>query len=191
MALLLFKEKRLRKAEKSLNSGKRTEAFKMAQPLIHAKSKEMAYRANRICGLALYHQKKHEDSLPYMKAACQLGNYKHDWYNLTMSLTFNGDFEEADDAFQNIYRTKVQPGYLYTPPTPTLLFQYMKALQRQGNTENAKKRANELKQMFSGVGTSNIDQQIARGLPAYPTFRDEIKNLYEPDELAKWEEQNH
>jgi tetratricopeptide (TPR) repeat protein len=189
MGFVLLKKRRLEKAEQSLNAGKRVLALKLAKPLLHARNAEVAHRANRLSGLALYKQKKYQDSLPFFKTACQLGNYRHDWYNFAIALVYSGNAAIADDAFQNIYRTKIQPGYLYSTPTPILLFQYMRALIQQGKTEKARQRANELKQMYAGVGISDINIQKQRGLPTYPTFRNEIISLFQPEELDVWEKQ--
>ena len=189
MGFVILKNRRIQKAERSLNSGKRELALKLAKPLLNAKNNEIAYRANRLSGLALYKQKKYKDGLPFLETACQLGNYQHDWYNFAITLAYNGNAEKADGAFQNIYRTKVQSGYLYTTPIPTMLFQFIRALIRKGNVEIAKKRANELKQMYAATGISDINKQVPRGLPAYPTFRKEIAAIFQSEELDAWEKQ--
>lgn len=190
MGFVLLKKRRLLKAEESFNLGKKSMALKQAKPLLTSKNKEFAYRANRLSGLALYKQRKYQESIPLMEAACQLGNYRHDWYNLSMAFAFNGHFEKADEAFQNIYRTNVQSGYMYAISIPAMLFQYMKVLIQKGNTERAIRRANELKQMYAGTGISDVNKQIPRGLPAYPTFRKEIETLFPAEKLQAWEKQN-
>lgn len=183
MRFVLLKKRRLERAEQNLNTGKRALALKLALPLLNAKNKDIAFRANRVSGLALYKQKKYNESLPFLEKACQLGNYQHDWYNFAIALVYSGNSGKADEAFQNIYRTKVQPGYLFATPIPLLLFQYMKALKQKGEPEKARTRANELKQMYAGVGISDIGKQVSRGLPAYPTFRKEIVSIFQPEEL--------
>lgn len=183
MRFVLLKKRRLERAEQNLNAGKRALALKLALPLLNAKNKDIAFRANRVSGLALYKQKKYNESLPFLEKACQLGNYQHDWYNFAIALVYSGNSGKADEAFQNIYRTKVQPGYLFATPIPLLLFQYMKALKQKGEPEKARTRAKELKQMYAGVGISDISKQVSRGLPAYPTFRKEIVPIFQPEEL--------
>ncbi|PTN08686.1 M48 family metallopeptidase [Mangrovibacterium marinum] len=186
MPFILFKNRRLNKATYALNSGKYQQALKLAQPLVNSRNNEIAYRANFIGGLALYKRKKYDDSLPFLEKACQLGNYRHDWYNLAMASVFAGKLTEADEAFKNIYRTNVQPGYVYAVPVPGLLFQYMKALKRNQFIDAAITRANELKQMYVGVG-SDTTKQVQRGLPAYPAFRVEVESLFHPEKFIVWE----
>uniref|UniRef100_UPI0032162102 tetratricopeptide repeat protein n=1 Tax=uncultured Draconibacterium sp. TaxID=1573823 RepID=UPI0032162102 len=186
MRLILFKNRRLNKAEYALNIGKYQEAFRLGQALKNSQKNEMAYRANFICGLALYKRKKYEDSLGFLEKACLLGNYRHDWYNLAMASVFAGKLEKAEEAFKNIYRTNVQPGYLYAVPVPGLLFQYLKALKHKQFIDAAIIRANELKQMYLGVG-SDTTKQVQRGLPAFPAFRIEVEPLFQPEKFMMWE----
>lgn len=185
MHLILFKKRRLNKAEFAFNSGRYKEAVKLAQVLVNSGNTEMAFRANRVCGLALYKRKKYEDSRSFLEKACQLGNYRHDWYNLAMALVFAGQLEEAEEAFKNIYRTNVQPGYMYSIAIPGLLFQYMKALKKKQFVDAAIVRANELKQMFVGVGP-DATKQVQRGLPALTTFLAEVEPLFEPERFVAW-----
>ena len=186
MPFILLKNRRLNKAAFALNCGKYQEAVKLAQPLVNTKNTAMAYRANFVCGLALYKRRKHEDSLGFLEQACRFGNYRHDWYNLAMASVFAGRLEKAEEAFKNVYRTNVQPGYLYAVPVPGLLFQYLKALKKNQFTDAAIIRANELKQMYIGVGP-DTDKQVQRGLPAYPTFRMEVESLFQPERFVAWE----
>jgi len=186
MHFIFFKDRRLNKAELALNNGSYQNAVKLGLPYVNSKNSETAFRSNRLCGLALYKQKKYDESIGFLEKACQLGNYRHDWYNLAMSCAFAGNLNKAEDAFQNIYRTNVQPGYMYSVPVPGLLFQYMKALKQKQFNEAAIVRANELKQMYLGVG-KDINQQVHRGLPAYTTFRKEVEPLFEPERFILWE----
>ncbi|MDX8339226.1 hypothetical protein SLH46_08550 [Draconibacterium sp. IB214405] len=185
MRLILFKARRLKKAELAFNGGKYREAVKLGNPLTNVLNNEMAFRANRVCGLALYKQKKYEESLEYLEKSSQLGNYRHDWYNLAMALVFAGKLEKAEDAFKNIYRTNVQPGYLYAVPVPGLLYQYMKALTKKQFADASKARANELKQMYVGVGPDTA-KQVQRGLPNFTTFLAEVESLFEPERFVDW-----
>lgn len=185
MHLILLKNRRLSKAERALNSGKYQEALKLGQALAGSQNREMSFRANRVCGLAFYKRKKYKDSLAYLEKACQTGNFRHDWYNLAMALVFAGKLNEAEEAFKNIYRTNVQPGYLYAVPVPGLLYQYMKALKKKVFIEAAKVRANELKQMFVGVGPDTT-KQLQRGLPALGTFLAEVETLFDPERFVVW-----
>lgn len=186
MHLIIFKNRRLNKADFALNHSKYQKAFIHALPLVNSRNKEIAFRSNRICGLALYKQKKYEDSIKYMEKACQVGNYRHDWYNLSMAFVFAGKPEKADEAFKNIYRTNLQPGYMYAVPVPGLLFQYLKALILKKFNDAAMVRANELRQMYIGVG-KDINKQVQRGLPSYPMFLNEVKLLLEPEKFKEWE----
>lgn len=179
MHIILFKNRRLNKAEQALNQSKYKRAFKLGKPLTHSKDRKIAYRANFLCGLALYKRKRFEDSIDYLKKSSQLGNYRHDWYNLSMAYVFSGNVEKAEEAFKNIYRTNVQAGYMYAIPVPGLLFQYVKALIQKQFIDAAKKRANELKQMYMGVG-SDTTKQVQRGLPSYTSFRKVVEPLFEP-----------
>lgn len=185
MHLILLKNRRLNKAEFAFSSGRYQEALKLGQALVNSRNIEMAFRTNRLCGLALYKRKKYEDSLEYLEKACQLRNYRHDWYNLAMALVFSGNLEKAEEAFKNIYRTNVQPGYLYAIPVPGLLYQYMKALKKKQFVDAAKVCANELKQMFVGVGP-DTKKQIQRGLPAFDTFLAEVESMFEPERFVEW-----
>jgi len=186
MRLILFKNRRLNKAEYALNYGRSQEAFKLGQPLVNSQNNEIAYRANFICGLALYKRKKYVESLAFLEKTCLLRNYRHDWYNLAMACVFAGKLDKAEEAFKHIYRTNVQPGYLYAIPVPGLLFQYLKALKKKQFIEAAITRANELKQMYIGVGPDTT-KQVQRGLPAYPTFRMEVESLFQPEKFIAWE----
>lgn len=185
MHLILFKNRRLNKAERALNGGKYHEALALGKALVNTRNKEMNFRANRLCGLALYKSKKYDDSLVFWEKACQLGNYRHDWYSYAMALVYAGKLEEAEEAFKNIYRTNVQPGYLYAVPVPGLLYQYMKALKKKQFADAAILRANELKQMFCGVGP-NTSKQVQRGLPNFDTFLSEVEPLFEPERFVLW-----
>nr|WP_321356082.1 tetratricopeptide repeat protein [uncultured Draconibacterium sp.] len=185
MHLILLKNRRLNKAERALNSGKYQEALKLGQALASSRNREMSFRANRVCGLAFYKRKKYKDSLAYLEKACQTGNFRHDWYNLAMALVFAGKLNEAEEAFKNIYRTNVQPGYLYAVPVPGLLYQYMKALIKKQFVDAAIVRANELKQMFCGVGPDTT-KQVQRGLPNFSTFLTEVEALFEPERFVVW-----
>ena len=185
MHLVLFKNQRLNKAELALNGGRYQEAIKLGQTLVNARNKEIAFRANRLCGLALYKRKKYDDSLQYLEKACGIGNFRHDWYSLAMALVFAGKLEKAEEAFKNIYRTNVQPGYLYAVPVPGLLYQYMKALKKKQFVDAAKVRANELKQMFVGVGPDTT-KQVQRGLPNFTTFLADVEPLFEPERFVLW-----
>jgi tetratricopeptide (TPR) repeat protein len=185
MHLVLFKNHRLNKAEHALNCGRYQEAIKLGQTLVNSRNKEITSRANRLCGLALYKRKKYDDSLQYLEKACRIGNYRHDWYSLAMALVFAGKPEQAEEAFKNIYRTNVQPGYLYAVPVPGLLYQYMKALTKKQFVDAAKVRANELKQMFVGVGPDTT-KQVQRGLPNFNTFLTEVESLFEPERFVVW-----
>lgn len=185
MHLVLFKNKRLNKAENALNSGKYQEAVKLGQTLVNARNREIAFRANRLCGLAFYKRKKYDESLEYLEKACHTGNFRHDWYSLAMALVIAGKLEKAENAFKNIYRTNVQPGYMYAVPVPGLLYQYMKALKKKQFIDAAKLRANELKQMFVGVGPDTT-KQVQRGLPNLNTFLTEVESLFEPDRFVVW-----
>nr|WP_321452667.1 hypothetical protein [uncultured Carboxylicivirga sp.] len=176
MHLILFKNRRLNKADYASTHGKYQLAIKLAQPLVHSRNKEIAFKANRICGLSFYKRKKYDDSIDFLQAACQLGNYRHDWYNLAMASAFSGNLEMAEQAFQNIYRTNVQPGYMYAVAVPGLIFQYTKVLIQQKFIDAAKKRTRELKQMYQGVG-NDTTKQVQRGLPSYPTFQKEIESV--------------
>lgn len=183
--MVLFKNRRLNKAEHALNGGRHQEALKLGQALVNSRNKEIAFRANRLCGLALYKRMKYEESLVYMEKACRTGNYRHDWYSLAMALVFAGKLEKAENAFKNSYRTNVQPGYLYAVPVPGLLYQYMKALKKKQFVNAAIVRANELKQMFVGVGPDTT-KQVQRGLPNLNTFLAEVESLFEPDRFVVW-----
>lgn len=185
MAFIFFKNKKLSKAEHALNDCKYKKAYTIGLALVHAKNKEIAFRANRVCGLALYKQKKYDDSLTFLESACQKGNYRHDWYNLAMAFTFNGMLENAEEAFKNIYRTGVQPGFMYAVPVPGLLYQYIKALKKNEFPKTARARANELKQMFIGVG-SDTTKQVQRGLPSFDVFLSEVEALFQPEEFSIW-----
>ncbi|WP_319227318.1 hypothetical protein [Draconibacterium orientale] len=185
MHLVLFKNQRLNKAELALNGGRYQEVIKLGQTLVNARNKEIAFRANRLCGLALYKRKKYDDSLQYLEKACGIGNFRHDWYSLAMALVFAGKLEKAEEVFKNIYRTNVQPGYLYAVPVPGLLYQYMKALKKKQFVDAAKVRANELKQMFVGVGPDTT-KQVQRGLPNFDTFLTEVESLFEPERFVVW-----
>lgn len=187
MHLILFKNRRLKKADYALNQGRLQKTFKLAVPFVNSHNNEIAYQANRLCGLARYKQKKYEDSIGFFEKTCQLENYRHDWYNLAMALAFVGKLEKAEEAFKNIYRTNVQPGYMYTVPVPGLLFQYLKVLKQKQFVDAAIARANELKQMFDGVGTSDVTKQVERGLPSYPMFLKEVKGLIQQDKFNAWE----
>lgn len=103
-----------------------------------------------------------------------------------MAYVFCGKLNEAEVSFQNIYRTNVQPGYLYAVPVPGLIFQYMKALKQRHFVDAAILRANELKQMYLGVGP-DIKRQVQRGLPSYPMFRKEVESLFKPEKFREWE----
>ncbi|WP_321996286.1 tetratricopeptide repeat protein [Draconibacterium orientale] len=185
MHLVLFKNRRLNKAELALNGGRYQEAIKLGQALVNSRNKEINFRANRLCGLALYKRKKYDDSLQYLEKACGIGNFRHDWYSLAMALVFAGKLEKAEEAFKNIYRTNVQPGYLYAVPVPGLLYQYMKALKKKQFVDAAKVRANELKQMFVGVGPDTT-KQVQRGLPNFTTFLADVEPLFEPERFVLW-----
>ncbi|WP_319480145.1 hypothetical protein [uncultured Draconibacterium sp.] len=185
MQLVLFKNRRLNRAEHALNCGRYQEAIKLGQALVNSRNKEMNFRANRLCGLALYKRKKYEESLGYLEKACRTGNYRHDWYSLAMALVFAGKLEKAEEAFKNIYRTNVQPGYLYAVPVPGLLYQYMKALKKKQFVDAAIIRANELKQMFVGVGPDTT-KQVQRGLPNFTTFLADVEPLFEPERFVLW-----
>ncbi len=186
MALFAFKTRRLQKASLALNNGKYKEALKLASPLAGQRNKDLAFQANRICGLALYKLKQYESSLSFLNKACALGNYRHDWYNLAMANAYAGKVDASEEAFQNIYRTNVQPGYMYAVPVPGLLFQYVKVLIKKEFIEAATARANEMKQMYSGVG-KDMEKQVARGLPSYEMFRKELVHLFSEEKLAAWE----
>ena len=93
--------------------------------------------------------------------------------------------ENAEEAFKNTYRTGVQPGFMYAVPVPGLLYQYIKALKRNEFTEAARARANELKQMFIGVG-SDTSKQVQRGLPSFGVFLSEVEALFQPEEFRIW-----
>ncbi|KJF43453.1 tetratricopeptide repeat protein [Draconibacterium sediminis] len=185
MHLVLFKNQRLNKAEHALNCGRYQEAIKLGQVLVNSRKKEIAFRANRLCGLALYKRKKYDESMEYLEKACLIGNYRHDWYSLAMALVFAGKLEKLEEAFKNIYRTNVQPGYLYAVPVPGLIYQYMKALKKNQFVDAAMVRANELKQMFVGVGPDTT-KQVQRGLPNFTTFLAEVESLFEPERFALW-----
>lgn len=187
MSFIIFKTQRLNKAEACLNLGKKQVALKLVLPLVKSKKADIAYRANRVSGLALYKQKKYDECVEFLEQACRLGNYRHDWYNLAMALALAGKFDKAEESFKNIYRTNVQSGYMYTLPVPGMLFQYMKALKQKEFIEGAIARANELKQMYIGVGKSDPGKQVQRGLPSFPTFRKEIESLFQPEKLLVWE----
>ncbi|MBS2099377.1 tetratricopeptide repeat protein [Carboxylicivirga linearis] len=174
MHLILFKNRRLERADYASTHGKYQMAIKLAKPMVHSRNKVIAFKSNRICGLSLYKRKKYNESIVYLKEACHLGNYRHDWYNLAMAYAFSGKLNMAEQAFQNIYRTNVQPGYMYAVPVPGLIFQYTKALIQKQFMEAAKKRTRELKQMYQGVG-NDITKQVQRGLPSYPMFQKEIE----------------
>lgn len=176
MHLILLKSRRLKKADYALTHGAYQKAYKLASPLVNSGNLEIAFQANRICGLAMYKRKKYKESLDFLEKTCHLRNYRHDWYNLAMALVFSSELKRAEEAFINIYRTSVQPGYMYATPVPGLLFQYMKALKQKQFVDAARVRANELKQMYAGVGT-DITKQVQRGLPAYPSFQKEIESL--------------
>lgn len=180
MHLILFKNRRLKQADYASTHGKYQMAIKLVRPLVHSQSKEVAFKVNRICGLSLYKQKKYKESIVFLEAACQLGNYRHDWYNLAMASAFSGDLEMAEQAFQNIYRTNVQPGYMYAVAVPGLIFQYTKALIQKQFIGAAKKRTRELKQMYQGVG-NDITKQVQRGLPSYPVFQKEIEAVLQAE----------
>lgn len=180
MHLILLKKRRLHRADKAFTQGAYTKAFKLSHSLVDAPDRKFAFQANRLCGLALYKRKKYDDCLPFMEKSCQLGNYRHDWYNLAMASAFAGNIGRAEEAFKNIYRTNVQPGYMFSIPVPGLLYQYMKALKQMQFTEAAQKRANELKQMYAGVG-SDTEKQVQRGLPSFPMFQKEIEALFPKD----------
>jgi len=186
MCLILLKNRRLNKAENAYNIGKYQEAFKLGKSLLNSRNNDIAFRAYRICGLALYKRKKYEESLGIMEKTCELGNYRHDWYNLAMSYVFAGKLEKSEEAFQNIYRTNVQPGYMYSVPIPGLLFQYMKALKQKAFIDAAITRANELKQFYVGVG-ADITKQVQRGLPSYPVFRKEVEPMFQSEKFIAWE----
>ncbi|WP_303917878.1 hypothetical protein [Draconibacterium sediminis] len=185
MYLVLFKNRRLNKAEHALNCGRYQEAIKLGRVLVDSRNKEIAFRANRMCGLALYKRKKYEECLKYLEKACHTANYRHDWYSLAMALVFAGKLEKAEEAFKNIYRTNVQPGYLYAVPVPGLLYQYIKALKKNQFVDAAIVRANELKQMFVGVGPDTT-KQVQRGLPNFTTFLAEVESLFEPERFVIW-----
>ena len=85
-----------------------------------------------------------------------------------------------------LYEVITQPGYLYAVPVPGLLFQYLKALKKNKFIDAAITRANELKQMYIGVGPDTT-KQVQRGLPAYPTFRMEVESLFQPERFMAWE----
>ena len=185
MHLVLLKNRRLNKAEHALNSGKYQEALKLGRALVNSRNKAISFRANRLCGLALYKRKKYVESLEYLEKACQTGNYRHDWYSLAMALVFAGKLEKAEEAFKYVYRTNVQPGYLFSIPVPGLLYQYMKALKKNQFVDAAVIRANELKQMFVGVGPDKA-KQVQRGLPNFTTFLAEVEPLFEPERFVVW-----
>ncbi len=186
MRLILFKNRRLKKAEYALNQNRNQEAFKLGQPLVNSRNNEIASRANRICGLALYKRKKFDDSLEFLEKTCQLANYLHDWYNLTMASVYAGKLEKSEEAFKNIYRTSVQPGYMYSVPVPGLIFQYLRALKQKQFIDAAITRANELKQMYIGVG-HDTTKQVQRGLPSYHMFKQEVESLFQPEKFIEWE----
>ncbi|WP_163325818.1 hypothetical protein [Draconibacterium mangrovi] len=185
MYLVLFKNRRLNKAERALNCGRYQEAIKLGNALVNSRNKEIAFRANRLCGLVLYKRRKYDESLEYLEKACLIGNYRHDWYSLAMALVFAGKLEKAEEAFKNIYRTNVQPGYLYAVPVPGLLYQYMKALKKNHFVDAAILRANELKQMFVGVGPETT-KQVQRGLPNFNTFMTDVESLFQPERFVLW-----
>lgn len=186
MHLILFKNCRLKKADYAFGQGLYQKAFILAVSLADSKNNELAFQANRLCGLALYKQKKYQDSIRFIEKTCQLRNYRHDWYNLAMAFVFFGDLEKADEAFKNTYRTNVQPGYMHAVPVSGLLFQYFRALKQNQFTDAAIARANELKQMYIGVGKSDITKQVQRGLHSYPIFLREVESLLPPDKFKDW-----
>lgn len=171
-------------------TGKRKLAIQQAKPLLDVKDEKIAHAANRISGLALYKRKKFQESLPCLEKACHLGNYQHDWFNYAVSLVYSGDVEKAEDAFQNVYRSKVQPGYVHTTPLPIMLFQYLKGLIHKEFSAEAKIRANEMKQMYAGIGVLNGHNERSKGLPPYHRFREQIEALFVPEEWVEWEKKN-
>ncbi len=186
MRIILFKNRRLKKAEYALNQNRNQEAFKLGHTLVNSRNNEMASRANRICGLALYKRKKYDDSLEFLEKTCQLANYRHDWYNLTMASVYAAKLEKSEEAFQNIYRTNVQPGYMYSVPIPGLIFQYLRALKQKQFIDAAITRANELKQMYIGVG-HDTRKQAQRGLPSYHVFIKEVESLFQAERFVEWQ----
>jgi len=58
----------------------------------------------------------------------------------------------------------------------------MKALKNNEYKQAAIRRANELKQMYIGIG-SDTTKQVQRGMPSYITFRKEIESLFGAEEL--------
>lgn len=185
MPLILFTKRRLIKAEHAFGFGNYSKAFKLGKPLTNSSDNNVAFRANRLCALSLYKIKKYDNSILFFENACKLGNYRHDWYGLAMAFVFSGELKKAEKAFQNIYRTNVQPGYMYAVPVPGLLYQYLKALIKNQFTDAAITRANELKQMYIGVGKDTA-KQVQRGLPSYPTFLKEVKPLFHPSNFNAW-----
>lgn len=185
MLPILFKKHRIKKAELAFSSGRYFKAYRLCKALANSIDNDMAFRANRLCALALYKIKNYDDSIAFFQKTCELGNYRHDWYGLAMALVFIGKLDKAEDAFQNIYRTNVQPGYIYAVPVPGLIYQYLKALKQKRFTEAAITRANELKQMYIGVG-KDTTKQIQRGLPSYNTFIKEVEPLFKSDKFKEW-----
>ena len=158
--------------------------------LTSSKDSEICKEANRIAGLAFYHQKRYQDAIPHLSITSSLSNQQHDWYNLAMTFVKANRVNEAEGAFKKIYRAKSKHDYQFAISLPMMIFQYMRALKQKRAYETAYYRVIELRSMYEALRKHDESFLLANGLPSIHNYLKEItpilNNLLSEQKVTDW-----
>jgi tetratricopeptide (TPR) repeat protein len=152
--------------------GQYEEAFQMAQALLGGLQGEDRRDAQRLMGLARYHQRQYERASFWLREACKGSEQAQDWLHLALAATMQGDHDLGEQAFEQARFCQQAAKYEQEPGWYVQLYWYAGVLCDSGQHERALPLLEELASAYKRLHHTDTVFLYGRGLPFLSSFLD-------------------
>lgn len=160
----------LQKAWTLFEQGQYEEALEIAHARLSGLQGEDRRDAQRLIGLARYHQRQYEKAVFWLTEACKGSDYAGDWLNLALAAIMDRKRELAEEAFEQAHLCQQAAKYDQEPGWYVQLYWYACALGDAGQWERVLPLLDELAAAYKRVHQSDAVLLYARGMPFLPSF---------------------
>lgn len=146
------------------------EAFDIVHAMLNSLQGEDLRDAQRLLGLSCYHQHQYERAVFWLTEACCGSEHAHDWLNLALAATMQGNVELGAQAFEQVHICQQASRYAQEPGWYLQLYGYADALCNSGQCMRALPLLNELANAYKRLHNTDTIFLYSRGLPFLSSF---------------------
>ncbi len=183
-------EEKLKELSDLFYHGKYKECITKSKFLFEAKNIALKLDAKRFCGLANYKLRRFEDAKTVFYDIVNVSNNQDDWFNLCTSATRAKDVNLGKQAFDNFFKSGVEPGLNKMLSMPNVLYQYIIALRDIKEYKLALDQYKQLIGIYAKLQCTEETQLQKRGVPfLYQTLiigKEIMQNNYSAPEYDLW-----